>query len=36
VRYTGALDDPSAFAAFVAQNADFDEADPTPTPTPTP
>jgi protein-disulfide isomerase len=36
VRYTGALDDPQAFAAFIAQNADFDEADPTPTPTPTP
>ncbi|GHF24113.1 DsbA family protein [Pseudolysinimonas yzui] len=36
VRYTGALDDPSAFAAFVAENADFSESDPTPTPTPTP
>jgi protein-disulfide isomerase len=40
VRYTGALDDPSAFASFVAQNADFsateDNATPTPTPTPTP
>ncbi|WP_309709662.1 thioredoxin domain-containing protein [Pseudolysinimonas sp.] len=32
VRYTGALDDPQAFAAFVAQNADFSESDPTPTP----
>jgi protein-disulfide isomerase len=40
VRYTGALDDPSAFASFIAQNADFsstdDGATPTPTPTPTP
>jgi protein-disulfide isomerase len=37
VRYTGALDDPNAFAAFVAQNADFSESStPTPTPTPTP
>jgi protein-disulfide isomerase len=41
VRYTGALDDPSVFAAFVAQNADFESTDdtgatPTPTPTPTP
>jgi len=36
VRYTGALDDPSAFATFIAQNADFSETDPTPTPTPTP
>lgn len=36
VRYTGALDDPSAFATFVAENADFSESDPTPTPTPTP
>lgn len=36
VRYTGALDDPQAFAAFIAENADFDETDPTPTPTPTP
>jgi protein-disulfide isomerase len=36
VRYTGALDDPQAFAAFVAQNADFDDVEPTPTPTPTP
>jgi protein-disulfide isomerase len=34
VRYTGALDDPQAFAAFIAQNADFDEPAPTPTPTP--
>ena len=36
VRYTGLLDDPTAFAAFVAQNADFDESEPTPTPTPSP
>jgi protein-disulfide isomerase len=36
VRYTGALDDPSAFATFVAENADFSSTDPTPTPTPTP
>lgn len=36
VRYTGPLDDPQAFAAFVAENADFDEPEPTPTPTPTP
>ncbi len=37
VRYTGALDDPQSFAAFVAQNADFgDTAEPTPTPTPAP
>ena len=37
VRYEGALDDAGAFAAFVAQNADFstdDSATPTPTPTP--
>jgi protein-disulfide isomerase len=36
VRYTGPLDDASAFATFVAQNADFDEDSATPTPTPTP
>lgn len=36
VRYTGALDDTQAFAAFVAQNADFGDPEPTPTPTPTP
>lgn len=36
VRYAGALDDPQAFADFVAQNADFSDAEPTPTPTPTP
>jgi protein-disulfide isomerase len=36
VRYTGPLDDASAFAAFVAQSGDFDDVDPTPTPTPTP
>jgi protein-disulfide isomerase len=39
VHYQGALDDPTAFASFVAQNADFsddDSATPTPTPTPTP
>jgi protein-disulfide isomerase len=36
VRYTGALDDPQAFAAFIAQNADFSDVEPTPTPTPTP
>lgn len=35
VRYEGALDDPTAFASFVAENADFDDA-PTPSPTPTP
>jgi protein-disulfide isomerase len=35
-RYTGALDDASAFATFIAQTADFSEVDPTPTPTPTP
>jgi protein-disulfide isomerase len=38
VRYQGALDDTSAFAAFIAENADFssddDGASPTPTPTP--
>ncbi|HWH96779.1 MAG TPA: thioredoxin domain-containing protein [Pseudolysinimonas sp.] len=36
VRYTGPLDDPAAFATFVAENADFSSSDPTPTPTPTP
>lgn len=36
VRYGGAVDDPSAFASFIAENADFDEPDATPTPTPTP
>lgn len=36
VRYTGPLDDPQAFAAFVAENADFGDSTPTPTPTPTP
>jgi protein-disulfide isomerase len=30
------LSDPQEFAAFVAQNADFGDTDPTPTPTPTP
>jgi protein-disulfide isomerase len=36
VRYTGALDNGDEFANFIAQNADFEETDPTPTPTPTP
>lgn len=36
VRYEGAWNDPTAFAAFIAQNADFSEVEPTPTPTPTP
>ena len=35
VRYGGALDDPNAFASFIAENADFGD-DPSPTPTPTP
>jgi protein-disulfide isomerase len=35
VRYTGALDDPNAFATFVAENADFSDSS-TPTPSPTP
>ncbi len=36
VRYTGALDDPQAFATFVAENADFGDVEPSPTPTPAP
>lgn len=36
VRYTGPLDDPQAFAAFVAENADFGDNEPTPSPSPTP
>lgn len=36
VKYSGPLDDPQAFATFVAENADFGDDSATPTPTPAP